>query len=201
MTLKLECIDVLVVEDNPFMRSILKGILSSLGVNKVDEAENGTEALQLLQGGSAPDILVTDWMMPEMDGIQLVRKIRSDPESKVPFMPVIMLTAFSEYENVIQARDAGINEFLAKPVSVKGLISRIESVIYKPRHFIRTPLYFGPCRRRRDMPFECEERRTAVDLSLELGEDFLPPGMFDEPQRKAVGETPSDEWTINEFSS
>lgn len=200
MTLKLDCIDVLVVEDNPFMRTILKGIFTSLGVKRVIEAESGAEALQLLQGGTAPDILVTDWMMPEIDGIQLVRKIRNDPESKVPFLPVIMLTAFSEYENVVQARDAGINEFLAKPVSVRGLVSRIESVIHRPRPFIRTLSYFGPCRRRRDMPFDGEDRRVIADLPLDLGDDLLPPGMFDEPSTSKANSEPQDEWQVNEFT-
>lgn len=201
MSLKLDSLSVHVVEDNPFMRSILKGILATLGVGTVVESESAEDALELLAGSSTPDILLIDWMMPGMDGIELVQKIRNDPDSKVPFVPVIMLTAFSEYENVVQARDVGVNEFLAKPVSVKGLVSRLDAVINKPRLFVRTEQYFGPCRRRRDMPFDGEDRRKAAVLSLEIGDDVMPPGLFDEPVGEKPGEALDTEWTVNEFDS
>jgi two-component system, chemotaxis family, chemotaxis protein CheY len=96
-----------------------------------------------------PDICVLDWIMEGMSGLDLVRMLRTDPASPNPFVPVIMLTGYTQMDQVRQARDAGINEFIAKPVSVKTMMQRLTSVIESPRPFVRTKAYFGPCRRRR----------------------------------------------------
>ncbi len=75
--------------------------------------------------------------------------IRTDPQTPNPFVPVIMLTGHTHIDQVRQARDAGVNEFIAKPVSVKTMMQRLVSVIESPRPYVRTKVYFGPCRRRR----------------------------------------------------
>ena len=107
-----------------------------------------------------PDIVVLDWVMDGMSGIDLVKMIRTHPHSPNPFVPVIMLTGHTQADRVETARDAGINEFLAKPVSVNGMMSRLVSVIEQPRPFVRTSLYFGPCRRRRGEEYKGPERRA-----------------------------------------
>ena len=95
-----------------------------------------------------PDIVITDWSMPIFDGLELAQMIRQ-PESKGnPFAPIIMLTGHSEKRRVTVARDAGVTEFLAKPISAKGLYQRILNVVANPRPFIKTKTYFGPDRRR-----------------------------------------------------
>jgi DNA-binding response OmpR family regulator len=87
--------------------------------------------------------------------------IRTSTASPNPFVPIIMLTGYTSLERVRQARDAGINEFLAKPVSVKAILSRLTSVIEHPRSFVRTKMYFGPCRRRRaNAEYQGPERRA-----------------------------------------
>jgi DNA-binding response OmpR family regulator len=100
--------------------------------------------------------------MEGMSGVDLVRMLRGDPLSPNPFVPVIMLTGHTSPEHVRQARDAGVNEFIAKPVSVKTMMSRLAAVIEHPRPFVRTSRYFGPCRRRRQDEHQGPERRAAA---------------------------------------
>ena len=148
MSYQFDRLKILVVDDNAHMRKLVSTILQAFGVSQIFEAESGERAWVVLREVN-PDICVLDWMMEGMSGLDLVRKLRADPASPNPFVPVIMLTGYTQMEQVRQARDAGINEFIAKPVSVKTMMQRLISVIESPRPFARTKSYFGPCRRRR----------------------------------------------------
>jgi DNA-binding response OmpR family regulator len=107
-----------------------------------------------------PDIVVTDWAMPIFDGLELAQMIRQPGANANPFTPIIMLTGHSEKKRVLAARDAGVTEFLAKPISAKALYQRILSVVVNPRPFIKTKNYFGPDRRRNANPnYAGPERR------------------------------------------
>ncbi|HEY2211609.1 MAG TPA: response regulator [Bradyrhizobium sp.] len=137
----------LVCDDNPHMRRILRMLLHSFGAREVYESEDGATALEMYSH-YVPDIVITDWSMPIFDGLELAQMIRQ-PESKGnPYAPIIMLTGHSEKRRVTVARDAGVTEFLAKPISAKGLYQRILNVVANPRPFIKTKTYFGPDRRR-----------------------------------------------------
>src|SRR6185436_2011519 len=109
------------------------------------------------------DVIFADWEMEGMSGLEFTTKVRSAPDSPNAFVPILMLTSYTSIERVHAARDAGVNEFLAKPVSAKTVIARLTSVIEHPRPFVRTKSYFGPCRRRRrnDDHFQGPERRSA----------------------------------------
>ena len=157
----LEQVSFLVVDDNENMRLIIKRALRALGVRDIEEAPEGADALKTL--AAAPvDIVIVDWEMSPVDGIEFTKMIRTSVDSPNPYVPVIMLTGHTEMARVTQARDAGITEFLAKPVSASKLYARIVSVIQRPRPFIRTPSYFGPDRRRQDDPrYRGPERRKA----------------------------------------
>ena len=151
---------VLVVDDNIHMRKLVTTILQAFGVIQIYEAENGDRAWAILREAN-PDVVVMDWMMEGMSGIELTRMIRTNPQSPNPFVPVIMLTGHTLIEDVAEARDAGINEFIAKPVSVKTMMQRLVAVIEHPRPFVRTLGYFGPCRRRRSTEeYRGPERRN-----------------------------------------
>lgn len=145
---RFERMKVLVVDDNVHMRKLVTAILKAFGVIQVFEAENGDRAWAVLREVN-PDVVVLDWVMEGMSGIELINLIRSNGASPNPFVPAIMLTGHTSVEHVREARDAGINEFIAKPVSAKTLMSRLVAVIENPRPFVRTTTYFGPCRRRR----------------------------------------------------
>jgi two-component system chemotaxis response regulator CheY len=95
-----------------------------------------------------PDIVITDWAMPIFDGLELTQMIRQPGANANPYVAIIMLTGHSEKKRVTSARDARVTEFLAKPISAKGLYQRIVNVVANPRPFIKTKTYFGPDRRR-----------------------------------------------------
>jgi response regulator RpfG family c-di-GMP phosphodiesterase len=96
-----------------------------------------------------------------LTGIEFTRLLRTSADSPDKFIPVIMTTGYSDRSTVIAARDAGVTEFLAKPITAKALYGRVLEVINNPRPFIRSKTYFGPDRRRRDEPFDGPERRIA----------------------------------------
>jgi two-component system, chemotaxis family, chemotaxis protein CheY len=137
----------LVIDDNAHMRRILRTLLHGFGARDVDEAEDGAAGLEAFTH-FVPDIVITDWAMPIFDGLELAQMIRQPGANANPFAPIIMLTGHSEKKRVAAARDAGITEFMAKPISAKALYQRILNVVANPRPFIRTKTYFGPDRRR-----------------------------------------------------
>ncbi|HEY9163242.1 MAG TPA: response regulator [Magnetovibrio sp.] len=161
-------IKFLVVDDNTFARTLIRRILLQFGANDIQEASNGEAAMEEVIA-YRPDIIIVDWMMKPVDGMEFVRWLRDSKDSPDPFTPVIMVSAFSHMTNVLQARDAGINEFLAKPISAKTLLTRIQAVIEKPRQFVRADAYFGPDRRRRPLPHRGSERRGEDDEVVDLG--------------------------------
>ncbi len=118
-------IRILVVDDMSTMRRIVKSILNQLGYNNIDEAENGKQALAKLKAEKY-DFVVTDWNMPEMDGLSLVKAIRSDAELKN--IPVLMVTAEGKKENVIEALKAGVNNYIVKPFTPEVLKEKIEKI-------------------------------------------------------------------------
>ena len=137
----------LVIDDNAHMRRILRTLLHGFGAREVYEAEDGASGLEAFTH-YVPDIVITDWAMPIFDGLELTQMIRQPGANANPYVPIIMLTGHSEKKRVTAARDAGVTEFLAKPISAKGLYQRIVNVIANPRPFIKTKTYFGPDRRR-----------------------------------------------------
>jgi len=98
--------------------------------------------------------------MPIFDGIELTRMIRNPDGFSQAYLPIIILSAYSEKHQVISARDAGASDFICKPVSATTLYNRIENIIQHPRPFIRTTTYFGPDRRRQENVFSGEEKRV-----------------------------------------
>jgi CheY-like chemotaxis protein len=137
----------LVIDDNAHMRRILRTLLLGYGSREVHEADDGAAGLDAFTQ-YVPDIIITDWAMPIFDGLELAQMIRQPGANANPYVAIIMLTGHSEKKRVTAARDAGITEFLAKPVSAKGLYERIINVVANPRPFIKTKTYFGPDRRR-----------------------------------------------------
>jgi two-component system chemotaxis response regulator CheY len=153
----------LVVDDNAHMRRIVRQLLHGFGSREIYEAEDGAAGLEAFTGHN-PDIVITDWAMPIFDGIELTKTIRQPGGNANPFVPIIMLSGHSEKRRVMEARDSGITEFLAKPIAAKALYERILSVVLNPRPFIQTKSYFGPDRRRNVLSnYAGPERRKGAD--------------------------------------
>lgn len=173
MSYHFENISVLIVEDNQPMLELAKSIMETFGVENVQTARNGEDGFKLFCK-QKPDIVIADWMMKPMDGISLTRRIRNDPSSVNPFAPVILMTGFSERRRVMQARDAGVTEFLVKPFNARDLYRRLTQVIERPRQFVRSEDFFGPDRRRKkvagfDGPLKRETDVRPEDYMAEFG--------------------------------
>ena len=124
-------------------------------------ASNGADGLKELQDYPA-DIVIVDWEMQPVDGIEFIKTVRTADDSLNPFQPIIMLTGHSERRRIIEARDAGVNEYVVKPISANTLFERIEALIERPRPFVRLEDFFGPDRRRRSSDSDRDERRRGM---------------------------------------
>ena len=138
---------VLVVDDNQFMRKLVRGLLLNIGVNTVLEAGDGLEALEEIRS-SRPDMIILDWEMPLLNGPEMARIVRSPGAFPTPDIPIIMLTAHGERRRILESVQIGVNEFLCKPVSAKALYDRIVSILVKPRAMVQVGDYYGPEPRR-----------------------------------------------------
>lgn len=160
--MRFEVLKILLVDDNHHMRMLLTEILRAIGVRNLYDASDGAEALQLMRT-HAIDVVIADLAMEPIDGIEFIRLLRNAPDSPGQMTPVIMVTGHSTERRVKEARDAGANEFLAKPVTARGVLERIVEVIEHPRAYVRCEGYFGPDRRRRADPGYVGPRRRADD--------------------------------------
>ena len=143
----LKAVQVLLVDDNQHMRSITTAVLQSAGVRTVLEAGDGTAALEILRDQPI-DLAIVDFNMMPLDGIEFTRLVRTSPDTANPYLPIIMMTGHSEKSRVYEARDAGVTEFVVKPITAKAILDRIQAVIMRPRAFVKNDSFFGPDRRR-----------------------------------------------------
>ncbi len=139
---------VLMIEDTAPMRQLLDSVLHTLGFGRIDSVGTAEEGLALFKEKNH-DIIISDWHMEPMDGIQLTNEVRKGRKSPNRMVPIILITGYSSWSKVEEARDAGATEYLVKPFRAADLAKRIAHVITKPRDFIRCDAYFGPDRRRK----------------------------------------------------
>lgn len=163
--MRFDLLKILLVDDSPHIRVLLAEILRAIGVQHLSEASDGAEALQLLRNQTV-DIVMTDLAMSPVDGIELTRLIRHSPDSQNPMIPIIMITGHTTLRRLQAARDAGVNEMLAKPLTARGVLDRLHRVVEQPRPFVRTADYFGPDRRRRNDPSYKGVLRRSTDPKL-----------------------------------
>jgi DNA-binding response OmpR family regulator len=153
---------VLIVDDSPHLRRLLWTILRSFGVEALAEADEGGSGMVELQNFK-PNVVFVDWGMSPMNGVEMVRRIRLSDNDLYRFVPIVMMSGHPALSRIIQARDAGATEFLAKPITAKIVLDRLVAVIEKPRDFVRTKSFFGPDRRRRTWTvYTGEERRGSA---------------------------------------
>lgn len=120
---------ILVVDDFSTMRRIVKNVLKQLGFENIEEAEDGVQALAKLRSGSAYGFMVTDWNMPNMDGLQLLKEVRKDP--LLSALPILMVTAEAEKAMVITAIQSGVNNYIVKPFTAEVFKEKMDKVFEK----------------------------------------------------------------------
>jgi len=160
MAYDLEDINLLVVEDTFPMLVLAKSLLHIFGFRNILTAKTGEEGYALYKQYK-PDVVITDWFMEPMDGIQLTQKIRHDEDSPNPYTPIIMVSGYGSRARVENARDNGVTEFIIKPYTAKDLYNKITQLIENPRPFVKTDNYFGPERRRRNAEYNGPFRRES----------------------------------------
>ena len=134
---------VLVVDDNQYMRKVVRTLLVNCGVKDIYEAGDGIAALDSIRM-VAPNVVILDWEMPLLSGPELVRIVRSPGVFPIPDVPIIMLTGHGERWRVVEAVKLGVNEYLTKPVSAKSLYDRLVAITLVPRPNIQLGDYYGP---------------------------------------------------------
>jgi len=150
---------VLIVDDNKHMQTVVSTILQGFGVRDITAVPDAATALEELNTRPV-DLVICEYRLKPIDGLEFAKMVRTAKDSRDPLVPMLMLTAHSELERVISARDAGVTEFMTKPVSPTSLYKHIVAMVEHPRQFVRNKKFFGPDRRRRrDDTFEGRERR------------------------------------------
>src|SRR5580700_9663853 len=129
---QIQSLAVLVVDDNQYMRKMIRNLLVNCGIKDIYEANDGIAALDAIRS-IAPDVVILDWEMPLLSGAELVRIVRSPGVFPMPDVPIIMLSGHGERWRVVEAVRLGVNEYLIKPVSAKALYDRLVSITLQPR--------------------------------------------------------------------
>ncbi len=167
MSFRFDRISVLVVDDSPHMLNLLSDILRGLGTGTIHTALDAVDAF-MENAITRPDLVTCDQAMEPICGIEFTQMLRTSQDSPDIHVPIIMVTGYCDSQTVIEARDAGVNEFLAKPISAKLLYLRLLEVINNPRIFIKTKTYTGPDRRRNaSSNYTGPERRNTKTASSE----------------------------------
>jgi CheY-like chemotaxis protein len=200
---RLDLLSVLLVEDSKFIRSVVIQTLRAIGFGRIEVASDGVEAIRFIESrksmlppGVAPvDLIIADLVMPEIDGLTLLRWVRSSPKSPDKFLPVVILSGAADRNYVQQARDLGATEFMAKPFSAQTVAERLLHVIFRPRRFVLCKGYFGPDRRRSGLWVQHDRRQTTSDAiqvvhsqtrSLTISNDGAQVVYFELPNRLAA---------------
>lgn len=148
---RIQALCVLVVDDNQYMRKMVRNLLVNCGIKDIYEAPDGIAGLDIIRT-VGPDVVILDWEMPLLNGAEMVRIVRSPGVFPMPDVPIIMLSGHGERWRVVEAMRLGVNEYLIKPVSAKALYDRLVSITMQPRPAVQLGDYYGP-----------EPRKAATD--------------------------------------
>jgi CheY-like chemotaxis protein len=166
-------IEALVVDADQYSTSILGQILRGFGLSKHVMIETGEEAMRRLPGGPF-DLLICDALLPDMHASDLVKWIRRQPALGLKYIPIVVLTGYTQYSNVVNMRDAGANIVVRKPVAPNVLFDHIAWSARTDRAFIETDNYIGPDRRFKNTGAPDGVGRRKTDLAMEIGDASQP---------------------------
>jgi two-component system chemotaxis response regulator CheY len=180
---------VLSVEDNPNILRLPNQVLRALGVAPVLQANDANMAFQYLDARTI-DIITCGLQMEPMDRFEFTRQVRRSLSYRQPWLPIVILSGFSDLDQFLEARDAGATEFVTKPFAPKTLFKRIADAIERPRLFVQVDDYYGPCRRRRkSTDYDGPERRSQHEQKVTdvAGERARPKASRDAQPKQAAG--------------
>lgn len=171
MSFQFSKLNVLVVEDTQPMQKLMMSVLGALGIKQIKACTNGEDAFQNYITYNH-DVILSDWQMSPVDGLELTRRIRNSPQSPNRMVPIVLITGYAAWPRVQEARDSGVTEFLVKPFTAHDLARRLAHVIKHPRDFIDTQDFFGPDRRRRNIATSgyagiLRREQDAIDMDIQ----------------------------------
>lgn len=172
-TINLRDLVILIADSNSYFSMIVHGILRSFGANKVLEVKNSMSAIHALNARKI-DILLCDARLPPHGGLSLTRAIRRKTDNENRVMPILVMTGDTRETTIKQARDAGANMVIAKPMSPANLYDRLAWIALTPRQFVDTPTYFGPDRRFKIEGYPNGIGRRKSDHELMVAEESGP---------------------------
>ncbi len=172
-TVNLRDLVILVADPNAYARRITNGILRGFGANKVLEVEQTLSLFQVLSGQKI-DILLCDTRLPPHGGLMLTRTIRRNSNNENRTIPILLMSSDTGESTIKNARDAGANIVVAKPMSPKSLYDRLAWIAFNPRPFIDTATYFGPDRRFKIEGYPGGVGRRKGDKQVEVAEEVGP---------------------------
>ena len=161
MTPRMGNVNTLIIDDNAHMISIVRSMLLGFGISRTHESRDAVEAFEMVRHEPI-DLIIVDYQMPLLDGLEFIQMVRRGADMKNPFVPIILLTAHTERSRIMAARDAGVTEICAKPVTARQMWEKIVAVVNNPRPFVKTANYLGPDRRRKREDYNGPERRAAI---------------------------------------
>ncbi len=191
----LKNLQVLIADPDDWVSEALRYNMEQMGFGAIRRVRNGQEALAHLVSRPA-HFVITEWALPQVDGLSLVQKVRKQVHGINPAMPIIMLSGRGEKQDVLRARDAGINEFIIKPFTSRAIFQRIERIVEYPRPFIISPGFNGPDRRFQSSFSGTDKRQrpphlihpTEATRAITAGVACMLPA--DYSVRQALGNTP-----------
>lgn len=158
---QIQGLNILIVDNNHYMRRLTRTMLVNLGAKSVLEASDGLAALEAIRTCD-PDVMLLEWDMPVLDGMEVMRIVRSPGVFPRPNLPIIMLTSRAERTAVAQALRAGAHEFLLKPTSPQALRDRLTSIIVNPRPMVKLGDYYVPQPRRQPTSMDVAAREASA---------------------------------------
>jgi two-component system, chemotaxis family, chemotaxis protein CheY len=172
-TVNLRDLAILVADPNSYLRRVIHGILRGFGANKVMEVEHSLGLFQALSNQKI-DILLCDTRVPPHGGLKLIRTIRRNADNENRTVPIMLLSSDTSEATIKNARDAGANMVVAKPISPNSLYDRLGWIAFNPRPFIDTATYFGPDRRFKIEGYPGGVGRRKGDKVIEVAEEVGP---------------------------
>jgi len=172
-TINLRDLAILVADPNPYLRRVIHGMLRGFGANKVFDVENSLTLFQALSGQKI-DILLCDTRLPPHGGLKLTRTIRRNDQNQNRTIPILLMSSDTSETTIKQARDAGANMVVAKPMSPNSLYDRLSWIAFNPRPFVDTATYFGPDRRFKIEGYPGGVGRRKGDKQVEVAEEVGP---------------------------
>ena len=169
---------ILIVDDFQFMADLLAGMMREMGVGEVITFDSASGALNHLKyvtknysNTTHIDLALIDWLMPGMNGVDLIKEIRRFDQDYIKFLPIVLLSAYTSKKVVEAARDSGANEALVKPISAEKLAKRLVHIINNPRPYIKNDKFMGPDRRRKEEKFQGKDKRKTKAEFIKVHEE------------------------------